>query len=85
MKIIELGKNPASLHHLLNMARSETVILRQSHSVDLVLAPVDEFALEVELLRNNTEFMRYLDELSEEEATIPLEQVERELELGPQD
>jgi len=80
MKIIELAKSP-TLRDLLNIARSETVILRQPDSVDFVLAPVDEFALEVELLRSNTEFMRYLDELSEQEATIPLAQVERELDL----
>ena len=85
MKIIELAKTPTSPRDLLNIARSETVILRQPDSADFVLAPVDEFALEVELLRNNTGFMRYLDELSEQEATIPLAQVERELGLQPQD
>jgi hypothetical protein len=31
--------------------------------VGFVLAPIDEFALEVELLRNNKEFMVYLGEL----------------------
>lgn len=46
-----------------------------------VLSPIDDFALEVELLRNNEEFMAYLDELSEQEATISLEDVERELGL----
>jgi predicted glycoside hydrolase/deacetylase ChbG (UPF0249 family) len=46
-----------------------------------VLSLVDEFALEVELLRNNEEFMAYLDELFSQEATIPLEDVEKELGL----
>jgi hypothetical protein len=42
----------------------------------------DEFELEVELLRNNKEFMAYLDELSAQQATISLEEVEKILELG---
>ena len=81
MKVIELAQNRASLQDLLKIARSETVILRQPGNVDFLLGPVDDFALEVELLRNNVEFMSYLDELSDEEATIPLSEVEAELGL----
>jgi hypothetical protein len=46
-----------------------------------VLAPIDYFALEVELLRNNQEFMDYLDEISQQKATISLAEVEKELGL----
>ena len=81
MKVIELPQTPTSLDELLNIARRETIILRQSNDVSFVLAPIDEFALEVELLRQNEEFMAYLDGLFQQEATIPLAEVERELGL----
>jgi hypothetical protein len=81
MKIIELNESDLLLDELLELARQETVILRKAGSEDFVLAPVDEFALEVELLRNNEEFMAYLDELFKQEATIPFEDVEKELGL----
>lgn len=81
MKVIELENSHASLEDVLELARSETVILRQANNRDFVLAPVDAFSLEVELLRNNPEFMAYLDELFQQKATIPIEEVEKELDL----
>jgi len=83
MKIVELANSEGALQDLLEIARSETVILRQPDNGDFVLAPVDDFDLEVELLRRNPEFMAYLDELSEQKATIPLAEVEKELGLEP--
>lgn len=69
------------LDEILEIARQETVILRKAGSDGFVLAPVDEFALELELLRSNEEFMTYLDELFKQEATIPFENIEKELDL----
>ena len=81
MRVIELPDTPTSLDELLNIARRETIILRQSNTVSFVLAPIDEGTLEVELLRQNKEFMAHLDDLSQQDATIPLTEVERELGL----
>jgi hypothetical protein len=83
MKIIELTGSTIPLDELLEMARQEIIILQKANNERFVLTLVDEFALEVELLRNNDEFMAYLDELSEQEATIPLEDVEEKLGLKP--
>ncbi len=81
MKIIELSESQILLDELLETARRETVILQKADNERFVLSLVDEFALEIELLRNNEEFMTYLDELFSQEATIPLEEVEKELGL----
>jgi hypothetical protein len=81
MKVIQLGESPLSLEELLDTASQETVILQKAGNGTFILAPVDEFDLEVELLRENEEFMAYLDELFKQKATIPLEEVERELGL----
>ncbi|MDM8525578.1 hypothetical protein QUF80_19585 [Desulfococcaceae bacterium HSG8] len=66
-----------TLDELLEIA--DTVVLCKSDSRRFVVAPVDEFDLEVESLRNNEEFMAFLDGLSEQKATIPLEEVEKKL------
>ena len=81
MKVIELTQSPLSLDELLEMACQEPVILRLTDHKDFVLSAVDEFELEVELLKNHQEFMAYLDELSTQKATIPLEEVEKILDL----
>jgi hypothetical protein len=47
MKIIGLDESHASLENLLDIAKQETVILRKAGNGGFVLAPVDEFALEV--------------------------------------
>ena len=81
MKLIEIGNSRISLDELLEMACKETVILRKPDSNDFVLTTVDEFDLEVELLRNNREFMTYLEELSNKKATISIDDVEKKLNL----
>jgi hypothetical protein len=81
MKVVELTQSPLSLDELLEMACQEPIILRLTDHKDFVLSAVDDFELEVELLRNNQEFMAYLDELSTQKATIPLEEVEKMLDL----
>jgi len=78
MRVIELTNSKNSLDDLLEIARRETVILRGASHEGFVLAPSDEFDMEVELLRNNKEFMAYLDGLFKQKATIPLEDIEKE-------
>jgi len=81
MRVIELTTSQNSLDDLLKIARQETVILRKANHEGFVLAPIDEFDMEVELLRNNQEFMAYLDGLFNQKATIPLEDIEKEFGL----
>ncbi len=81
MKVIELNATQKNLEELLELARRKTVILHQPGQNGFVLAPIDEFDLEIELLRNNPEFMAYLDGLSSQKATISIEEVEKELGL----
>jgi hypothetical protein len=45
------------------------------------LSPVDDFDVEVELLKNNPEFMAFLQQLSQAEATISLQDLRKELGL----
>ncbi|MGP1382231.1 MAG: hypothetical protein ACTS2F_01660 [Thainema sp.] len=45
------------------------------------VAPVDDFDVEVELLKKNPEFMAFLEELSQEKATVSLKSLRAELGL----
>ncbi|MEM7532631.1 MAG: hypothetical protein AAF639_10675 [Chloroflexota bacterium] len=54
---------------------------RKSEQQTIVEHSIDEFDMEIEMLRNNEELMAYLDELFAEEAVLSLEDIEQELEL----
>lgn len=79
MKIVELEKGKLTLDEVMALAKSEAVVLRNPDGKMFALAPVDDFDVEVELLKKNTEFMALLKELSREKATISLKSLREEL------
>lgn len=81
MKIIELENGQLTLDEVMALAKSEAVVLRKSSGEMFALAPVNDFEVEVELLKNNAEFMAFLKQLSQEQATISLRSLREELEL----
>jgi len=85
MKVIELGPRHPSLDEVIGIAKSELVVLRQPDGSVFALSQVDDFELEVELLKNNTEFMSFLKQLSQEEPTISLQDLCKELDLEESD
>jgi hypothetical protein len=85
MKVIELGPRHPSLDEVIGIAKSELVVLRQPDGSVFALSQVDEFDLEVELLKSNTEFMSFLKQLSQEEPVISLQDLRKELDLEESD
>lgn len=81
MKIIELEIEQLTLDQVMTLAKNEAIVLRQSDGKLFALAPVDDFEVEVELLKKNTELMEFLKSLSQEEATISLQSLREELGL----
>ena len=79
MKVIELGQTHASLDEVVDQAQDELVVLRKADGSVFALSHVDEFAVEVELLKHNPEFMALLRQLSKEPAAISLEDLRQEL------
>jgi hypothetical protein len=79
MKVVELGTARPSLDEVMGLAKKELVVLRQPDGSVFALSPVDDFAVEVELLKSNPEFMAYLKQRSEEKAVISLEDLRGEL------
>ncbi|MCL0097254.1 hypothetical protein M1O19_01800 [Dehalococcoidia bacterium] len=50
----------------MKLADRELVVLRQTNGKVFAVSPVDEFDVEVVLLKNNPEFMALMEELSQE-------------------
>ena len=81
MKVIELGHAHPTVEELVRLAKTELVVLRRPDGSVFALSQVDDFDVEVELLKNNKEFMKFLIQLSKEKATITLTDLRKELGL----
>ncbi len=81
MKIIELEKEQFTLDEVITLAKNEALVLRKPDGQMFALAPINDFEVEVELLKNNTEFMAFLKQLSQEKATISLKSLREKLKL----
>jgi hypothetical protein len=81
MKIVDLSTEPLSLKDLLELAGQENLILRTPDGREFVLAEINDFDKEVELVRQNQELMDFLDQRSREEKTYTLSQVRKSLGL----
>jgi len=81
MKTVFVSKHAKSVDDLLKQAMRQSIILCAPDGREFVLAEMDDFGREIELARQNKDLMKYLDERAKEKATIPLEEIEKELEL----
>ena len=79
MKVIELAGAQPTLDEVMGLAKEEIVVLRQPDGAVYAVSQVDDFAVEVELLRNQPDFMAFLRELSKERAVISLQDLRKEL------
>jgi hypothetical protein len=81
MTVIDLAVTQPTLAEVIGLAKDGVVVLRQPEGSAFALAQLDDFEVEVELLRNNPDFLSFLRQLSREEASISLEDLRRELAL----
>lgn len=82
MKIVELTTIAPALAELLELAGEDTLILKTSEGREFVLAEVDDFDTEIDLVRQNEELMTLLAERSREKKTYTLQQVREQLGLA---
>lgn len=81
MKVIELDQTRPTLDEVMGLAKEQLVVLRQPDGSVFALSQVDDFDVEVELLKNNPEFMTFLKQMSQEPGSISLKDLRRELAL----
>jgi hypothetical protein len=79
MKVIDLQQSTTTLDDVIVLAKDELVVLRKPDGSTYAVAAVDDFGVEVELLKDNAEFMGLLRQLSQEKAVISLEELRKEL------
>ena len=80
MKTIDLTQQKLDVEQLLDLARQGPVLLLTSDGEEFCVAEADDFEKEVEALRNSRAFQHFLDERSKDKRTIPLDDLEKELE-----
>ena len=66
MKTIKVSPQERALQALLKRASQENLILRAPDGREFIVAELDDFDREIELQRQNKEFMRFLDERGRE-------------------
>jgi hypothetical protein len=81
MKVIELANDHPTLDEVIGLAKDGLVVLRRPDGSVFALSHVDDFDVEVELLKNNPEFMEFLRQRSQEKAAITLQDLRNELGL----
>ena len=81
MKVIEMKKSKPTLNEVIEMAGRELVVLKKENGAVFAVTQVDDFDVEVELLKNNPEFMAWMADLSKEQPTISARQLREELGL----
>jgi hypothetical protein len=79
MKTIDMSQREIPIDALLQEAIHENLILLTDDGREFVLAEIDSFDREIELTRQNQEFMALLEERWKEKATIPIEEARRML------
>ena len=79
MKTVDLSNTKLSINELFEMAKAEPVLINEGNGDRFLLTFTDDFDTEVELLRHNHEFLAFLKERLSSNKTIPLEQIEAEL------
>lgn len=81
MKVIEVKNGYPTVDELMGLAREELVVLRKSDGSVFAISQVDDFDVEIELLKNNPEFVTLMNQLSQEKETISLQELRKELGL----
>jgi hypothetical protein len=81
MKTIKVNGSKPSLKKVLQLAARGDVVLQTAEGKEFVLSPVDDFSLEVALVRQNQALMRFLARRSKEAKKYTVSQVRSRLGL----
>ncbi len=82
MKVIEISEEiPLDIENIFNTASEENIIVKFPDGREFVLAEIDSFDREIELVRENKELMELLALRSKDEKTYTLEQVKKQLKI----
>ena len=81
MKTLDVSDELPSVKELLDLASDENLILTTPEGREFILAEIDDFDRELELIRENDELMEFLRLRSSEDKTFTLSEVREKLGL----
>ncbi|HNT34300.1 MAG TPA: hypothetical protein PKH07_04805 [bacterium] len=81
MRTVNIPKRSRKLFGLLEQAKHENLVLRSEDGTEFILAEIDDFNREIELTRQNSDLIRYLETRARETKTIPLAEARTQLDL----
>jgi hypothetical protein len=81
MTVIDLIEKHSTLEEVIGLAKDRVVVLRQPNGSAFAVSQLGDFEIEVELLKNDPDFLTFLRQLSREDATISLGEIRKELAL----
>lgn len=79
MKTVNLAEGDRSISELIELAKSEPVLVHAADGTDFVFEQADEFEREVAALGASDKFMSFLEKRSREGKEIPASDVVRRL------
>ena len=82
MKTVDIPPQATEVNALLQQARDDDILVRMSDGTEFMVTVVDEFDEEVWRTRQNAKLMALLDERAQQEKTVPLADVKRQLDLS---
>ena len=82
MKTIPVSKRSREINVLLKRARRENVILRSADGGEFLLAELDDFDREIELIRGNKALLKLLDERARQSQTLSIRTAKTRLGIG---
>lgn len=83
MKTVNLAEGDRSISELIEMARSEPVLVRASDGTDFILEEADEFEREIAALGASEKFMSFLERRSREGKEISASDVAKRMGIEP--
>jgi hypothetical protein len=81
MKTIELPEIPPGVADLLDQARTDDLVVRLADGSEFLLVAIDDFDREIARTRANPKLMALLEARAKQSATIPWEEVKRQIGL----
>jgi len=81
MKTVTVRQLTPDWDRLLHEAEHEDLVLQLEDGREFLVTAIDDFDREIIATRRNEKLMAFLDACAREKATIPLEEIERELGL----
>jgi len=81
VRTVTVSRRAKGINDLLKQARRQNLIIRSPDGHEFVLAEVDDFNREIELTRQNKQFMAFLDQRAKQTKTVSLDKAKAELGL----